>query len=159
MRAGVKLLGCASVGAVALVLLLSTGALGQSQGGSEGEQELPSMPTSEPATEPLGNNPRWEAHTPYESGPGAIAYEQLSATDKAIADRINAEAEERGAVLSVYAASAQQEFERGMTRLAQARLGLEQLDQIGVVGGANGDGADGTSGHGASGLESLGGAQ
>lgn len=125
MRAGVKLLGCASVGAVALVLLLSTGARGQSRGDSDGEQELPSMPTTEPATEPMGTNPRWEAHTPYETGPGAIPYEQLSAADKAIADRLNAEADERGAVLSIYAASAQQNFAKGMTRLAQLRLGLD----------------------------------
>ncbi|MFN0253731.1 MAG: hypothetical protein ACKV2T_43080, partial [Kofleriaceae bacterium] len=120
-----KLLGCASVGAIALVVMLGGGASGQSQGDASDEQALPSMPTSEPATEPMGTNPRWEAHTLYAADPGAVPYDRLDAADKAIVDRLNAEAEEHGAVLAVYAASAQQEFERGMTKLAQLRLGLE----------------------------------
>lgn len=140
-------LGGASVAALGLALLLNNTVSGQAQSGDE----LPSMPTSEPATEPMGTGTRWEANTPYASGPGAIDYDQLAAADKAIADKINAEADERGAVLSIYAASAQQDFERGMTKLAQLRLGLEQLDQIGVISGDQ-DGADGTPGHGASGL-------
>jgi len=158
MRAGVKLLGCASAGSVALVLLLSSSVRGQSEMDSEGH-DLPSMPTSEPATEPLGSAHRWEANAPYEHGPGATDYDHLAAADKAIADEIKGEANERGAVLAVYAASAQQDFDKQTTELAQHRLGLEQLDQIGVVDGENGEGADGTPGHGASGLGHNGGAQ
>lgn len=158
MRGAWKLLGGATVAALGLVLLLSSTVSGQAQGDGDGSDELPSMPTSEPATEPMGNGPRWEANAPYASGPGATDYDHLPPADKAIADKINTEAEERGAVLSIYAASAQQDFEKGITKLAQLRLGLEQLDEIGVVGGAR-DGADGTPGLGASGLDGMGAGQ
>lgn len=87
---------------------------------------------------------------------GCASADALALVLLAIADKLNAEADERGAVLSIYAASAQQDFAKGMTRLAQLRLGLDQVDQIGVVGGASGDGADGTPGHGASGLDDVG---
>jgi len=97
------------------------------------------MPVPEPADEPLGTKSQSQVNQPYASGPGVIEYAHMSSKEKAIADRINAASDERSAVLSVYAISAQEDFERGMTKLAQLRLGLERLDRIGVIVAPRGD--------------------
>lgn len=120
------------------------------------DTDAPGMATSEPATEPLGSEPRKEPFAPHESGPpeGVIRYDQLGPEDKAVADRLASQDAERQQVLDVYARGANEQFEQGVAMMAQQRLGLLELGELGVVGGVTGDtpgvgpdtGEEGTSG-------------
>lgn len=106
----------------------------------------PGMPTSEPASVPLGATPRWLPFTPYDSGPPSAtwSYDVLSATEKAVVDGLNPDGAHGSGVQAIYAAAAEEQFERSAGALAQFRLGLENLGDIGVVIGDEGGGAAGS---------------
>ena len=92
------------------------------------------MPTSGPATEPLGPNPPRDPFTPYDPGPldAVWPYEALSLAEKELIDRGKDTASWRG-VHDVYAGALNENFAQAVARMAQTRLGLDHLDVTGVV--------------------------
>jgi len=110
------------------------------------ESTSPGMPTSEPASAPLGTTPRWLPFTSYDSGPqeGTWSYDALSATERAAVDGLDPDGAHGPGVQAIYAAAAEEQFERSAGALAQFRLGLENLGDIGVVTGDEGGGAAGS---------------
>lgn len=91
------------------------------------------MPSSEPATEPLGPNPPRDPLTTYDVGPASAVwqYDDLAPAEQAIVDKAANDTEWQ-TVNAVYTAAAAEQFERARTAMAEHRLGLADLE-VGVV--------------------------
>lgn len=120
-----------SVIAVLGLLSAATTSRSDTPAGSDGTAS--GMPTSMPATEPLGPNPPKDPFAPFEADPGAVPYEALPLAERDVVDRARAQAAQLDAVGAVYAAASAEEYQRGLAAMAQASLGLEDLGDVGVV--------------------------
>ena len=114
-------------------ILIAAAASSRSEPSEAADADL-GMPTSGPATEPLGPNPPRDPFTPYDPGPldAVWPYEALSLAEKELIDRGKDTASWRG-VHDVYAGALNENFAQAVARMAQTRLGLDHLDVTGVV--------------------------
>lgn len=94
----------------------------------------PSIDLSFPAKAPLGPNPPRGPNAPYDIGPpeAVWSYDQLSPTDKAVADR-GRDTTGWEAVHDEYAAASEEGAEISKAEIAAMRLGLHALGHTGVV--------------------------
>jgi len=129
MRTRWKIVGGSGIASIWIVAIL-IGQTGKVSGDT-------SSSTSTPTTTPTAVDPAsaQDPNQPYPLGPGAIAYESLSAADKAAVDHVqeNVDTSQPPSSYAAFATATAWTADRVQVEVAARQLGLTGTEQDGVI--------------------------